>query len=131
MVQLPALISFVMSSTTGSSRPSLPLVTRMFFTNSAPKPNFFASASMIVWSGSDSNSGSITFSRHWIERLEAVTLPEVSNCVAAGSRYTPSLRSGIAAAAVGYGSMMTIRSTFSIACFISRPRDCELGAWPQ
>ena len=36
--------------------------------------------------GRDSNSGSITFSRHWIERFEAVTLPEVSNCVAAGSR---------------------------------------------
>jgi hypothetical protein len=34
----------------------------------------------------DSNSGSITCSRHWMERFEAVTLPEVSNCVAAGSR---------------------------------------------
>ena len=31
----------------------------------------------MVWSGLDSNSGSITFSRHWSERLEAVTLPEV------------------------------------------------------
>ena len=27
--------------------------------------------------------------------------------------------------------MMTMRSTFSIAFFISRPRVCELGAWPQ
>ncbi|MNC87668.1 hypothetical protein D3C83_34100 [compost metagenome] len=86
MVQLPALISRVMSSMTGSSNPSLPLVTRMFFTNSLPNPSLRAKASMIVWSGSDSNSGSITFSRHWIERLEAVTLPDVSNCVAAGSR---------------------------------------------
>ena len=56
------------------------------------KPNFFANAYMIVWSGFDSNSGSITFSRHWSERFDAVTEPEVSNCVAAGSRYTPSLR---------------------------------------
>ena len=30
---------------------------------------------MIVWSGFDSNSGSITFSRHWIERFDAVTEP--------------------------------------------------------
>ena len=37
----------------------------------------------------------------------------------------------ITAEAVGYGSTITIRSTFSIAAFISRPRVCELGAWPQ
>jgi hypothetical protein len=30
---------------------------------------------MISWSGFDSNSGSITFSRHWSERLDAVTEP--------------------------------------------------------
>jgi hypothetical protein len=41
---------------------------------------------MIMWSVRDSNIGSITFSRHWIERLEAVTEPEVSICVAAGSK---------------------------------------------
>ncbi len=41
---------------------------------------------MIVWSGIDSNSGSITLSRHWIERFEAVHEPEVSSWVAAGSR---------------------------------------------
>ena len=131
MVQLPALISRVMSSTSGSSQPVLSFTSLMFFTNSGPKPSFFANAYMIVWSGFDSNSGSITFSRHWIERFEAVTDPEVSSCVAAGRRYTPSLRSGITEAAVGYGSTMTMRSTFSIACFISRPRDCEFGACPQ
>ena len=41
---------------------------------------------MIAWSERDSNSGSITFSRHWIERFDAVQEPSVSNCVAAGSR---------------------------------------------
>ena len=41
---------------------------------------------MIVWSVCDSNSGAITRSRHCIERFDAVTEPEVSNCVAAGSR---------------------------------------------
>ena len=41
---------------------------------------------MIVWSGLDSNIGSITFSRHCSDRFDAVTDPEVSNCVAAGSR---------------------------------------------
>ena len=43
---------------------------------------------------------------------------------------TPRLLS-IAAEAVGYGSMMTIVSTFSIAFFISGPRVCEFGACPQ
>jgi hypothetical protein len=37
----------------------------------------------------------------------------------------------IAAEADGYGSMTTIRSSLSIAVFISRPRVCEFGAWPQ
>ena len=41
---------------------------------------------MIMWSVRDSHSGSMTFSRHWIERFDAVTEPMVSNCVAAGSR---------------------------------------------
>jgi len=41
---------------------------------------------MIMWSERASNSGSITLSRHWIERLLAVTDPLVSNCVQAGSR---------------------------------------------
>jgi hypothetical protein len=34
----------------------------------------------------ESKSGSITFSRHCTERFDAVTEPDVSNCVAAGSR---------------------------------------------
>ncbi|CFO09073.1 Uncharacterised protein [Bordetella pertussis] len=41
---------------------------------------------MIMWSVRLSHSGSMTFSRHCSERLEAVQLPLVSNCVAAGSR---------------------------------------------
>ena len=41
---------------------------------------------MMVWSGLDSNSGSMTFSPHWMERLDAVREPEVSNWVQAGSR---------------------------------------------
>ena len=41
---------------------------------------------MIMWSVRDSNSGSITFSRHCSERLEQVAEPSVSNCVATGSR---------------------------------------------
>ncbi|MDT4837344.1 hypothetical protein FQZ97_710740 [compost metagenome] len=66
--------------------------------------------------------------------------PLVSNCVAAGSRYTArfGLRSSglpgmaaIDAVAEGYGSTTTSRSSLSIARFISRPRVCELGAWPQ
>ena len=58
----------------------------MFLKNSFSKPNFFANLAMMVWSGSDSNSGSTTYSRHWIERFDAVTEPSVSNCVEAGSR---------------------------------------------
>ena len=37
----------------------------------------------------------------------------------------------IAAVALGKGSMTTSRSSLSIARFISRPRLCEFGAWPQ
>ena len=37
----------------------------------------------------------------------------------------------IAAVADGYGSTTTSRSSLSMARFISRPRVCELGAWPQ
>ena len=54
--------------------------------NWSPKPSFCASWYMIMWSVRDSNSGSITFSRHCSERLDAVTEPSVSNCVATGSR---------------------------------------------
>ena len=50
------------------------------------KPHFCANAYMIAWSERASNSGSITRSRHWIERFDAVHEPSVSNCVAAGSR---------------------------------------------
>ena len=95
---------------------------------------------MIMWSLRLSHSGSITFSRHWIERFDAVTEPLVSNWVAAGSRYTArfllrsSGRPGIAAMAAvadGYGSTTTSRSSMSMARFISRPRVWEFGAWPQ
>src|SRR4029079_12182988 len=67
------------------------------------------------------------------ERFDAVTDPDVSSCDAAGSRYTPSLRTmaAIAAVAEGYGSSTTIRSSFFIASSISLPRDWLLGAWPQ
>src|SRR5204863_2559791 len=66
-------------------------------------------------------------------RFDAVTEPEVSNCVHAGSRYTPSLRTiaAIAAVADGYGSITTSVSSFFIASTISRPRVWLFGAWPQ
>jgi len=72
--------------------------------------------------------------------LEAVHDPSVSNCVAAGSRYTPRPAfsctpstgiAAIAAVADGYGSMTIIMSSIFIALTISRPRVCEFGAWPQ
>src|SRR4029450_1894612 len=94
--------------------------------NSLSQPNFFANASMIAWSVCDSNIGVITRSRHCSERFDAVTDPDVSNCVHAGSRYTArfglgfflaSLRTfsacsdggiaAIAAVADGYGSITT------------------------
>ena len=37
----------------------------------------------------------------------------------------------MAAVADGYGSTTTSRSSLSMARFISSPRVCELGAWPQ
>ena len=46
---------------------------------------------MIMWSLRLSHSGSMTFSRHCSERLEAVAEPLVSNWVQAGSRYTARL----------------------------------------
>ena len=75
-----------------------------------------------------------------IERFDAVTEPLVSNCVQAGSRYTARLGltssglpgiAAIAAVAEGNGSTTTSRSSLSMPRFRSRPRDCELGAWPQ
>src|SRR2546425_11351062 len=95
---------------------------------------------MIAWSERDSNSGSITFSRHWRERLEAVHDPSVSNCVAAGSRYTPRPAfsctpstgiAAIAAVADGYGAMAIIMSSIFIALTLSRPRGFEVGGVPQ
>ena len=96
---------------------------------------------MSTWSGTDSNNGSMTFSRHWSERLEAVADPLVSNWVVAGNKYTlrfllttsPSAGgiAAMAAVALGYGSTTTKRSNLFIARFISRPRVCELGACPQ
>ena len=43
--------------------------------NRSAQPNFLANFAMITWSGRLSNSGSTTFSRHWIERFDAVTDP--------------------------------------------------------
>ena len=95
---------------------------------------------MIMWSVRLSHSGSITFSRHWMERLDAVQEPAVSNCVVAGNRYTARLAfwssglpgiAAMAAVALGNGSTTTSRSSLSMARFISSPRDWELGAWPQ
>src|SRR6266550_4548841 len=81
MVQAPRLISFAtVSSIEGSSYPPFVLRTRRFCLpsflprNWSSNPSFFAKASMIAWSARDSNSGSITFSRHCRERLEAVRL---------------------------------------------------------
>jgi hypothetical protein len=82
----------------------------------------------------------MTFSRHWIDRFDAVTEPDVSYCVHAGSRYTARFgfsssalpgMAAMAAVALGNGSTTTSRSSLSIARFMSRPRDCEFGAWPQ
>ena len=81
MVQVPRLISRRMSATSGSL-----LFTFTFLVSCSAKPNFCANRYMMVWSGLDSHSGSITFSRHWIERFDAVQEPSVSNWVAAGSR---------------------------------------------
>ena len=74
-----------MSSGTGSSRPLIFCILK-FLDSSLPKPSFSASWCMIMWSLRLSHSGSITFSRHCSERLDAVAEPLVSNCVAAGSR---------------------------------------------
>jgi len=87
-------------------------------------------------------SGSITRSRHCSERFDAVHEPCVSNCVAAGSRYTSRSGLGVYLASGSShrrhgggggrkGSMTTRRSSLSIAGFISRPRVWEFGAWPQ
>ncbi len=89
MVQLLRLISRRIDSVPGS-RQVMPArlysVILRCFDSSLPKPSRSARACMMTWSGCDSNSGSITFSRHCSERLDAVHEPEVSNCVAAGSR---------------------------------------------
>jgi hypothetical protein len=81
----------------------------------------------------DSNSGSITFSRHCTERLDAVQEPSHSYWVVAGRMYTLSVRASaaIAALAEGNGSMMTNMSSFFIASTISRPRVWLFGACPQ
>ena len=80
------LISRRIDSTSGSGIPPLPCTILRLATSSLSKPSFCASWYMIMWSVRDSNSGSITFSRHCSERFDAVTEPEHSNCVAAGSR---------------------------------------------
>ena len=54
--------------------------------NSLAKPSFSASWYITMWSVRDSNNGSNTFSRHWIERFDAVAEPSVSSCVAIGRR---------------------------------------------
>ena len=53
---------------------------------------------MIMWSERLSHNGSITFSRHCKERFDAVHEPLVSNCVAAGNKYTARL--GLASSAL-------------------------------
>ena len=58
----------------------------MFFTSCSAKPNFFASRYMISVSCLLSKIGFTTCSRHWIERLLPVTVPDCSNWVHAGSR---------------------------------------------
>ena len=81
MVHMPPLNSRVMSSTKGE----LP-VTLIFLNISFSKPSFFANIYIMSWSGLDSKTGFTTLSRHCKERFDAVTEPEVSNCVDAGSR---------------------------------------------
>src|SRR5437868_10346093 len=105
MVQHDALISFSIDSGVGSSNLASPSGFQIsrFLTNSLSKPNFFANWYMIAWSVCDSNSGLITRSRHCSERFDAVHEPEVSSCVLAGSRYTPSWRTIAAIAAVAEG----------------------------
>ena len=71
--------------------------------NSLSQPNFLANWSMIAWSVCASKSGVITRSRHCTERLDAVHEPEVSYCVAAGSKYMLSLRTIAPIAAVAEG----------------------------
>ena len=58
----------------------------MFLNISLSKPSFLAKRYMISWSDLASKNGPNTFSRHCSERLDAVTEPTVSYCVAAGSR---------------------------------------------
>ena len=62
------------------------LTTATFLQSSSAKPNFFANRYMISWSVLHSKIGSITRSRHWMLRFDAVTEPCVSNCVVAGRR---------------------------------------------
>ena len=71
-VHIPLLISRVTSSTFGSSVCAL---TWMFLKYSSKKPSLRANFAMMVWSGSDSHTGSTILSRHWIERFDAVTEP--------------------------------------------------------
>ena len=70
MVHMPRLISRSTSSISGSS-----LLTWMCLNIWSATPSFFASLYMMTWSGSDSNSGSMTWERHWKERFDAVTEP--------------------------------------------------------
>ena len=86
MVQLLWLTSRSTASGSGSIMPPLAATSLLLLTSSLPKPSFSASWYAIIWSVRDSNSGSMTLSRHCSERFDAVTEPEVSNCVAAGSR---------------------------------------------
>ncbi len=81
MVHMPLFHSRVMSSMSGS-----PFTTLMCLNSSLSKPNFFANLAMMTWSGRDSQTGSMILSRHCSDRFDAVTEPEVSNWVEAGSR---------------------------------------------
>ena len=61
-----------MSSTSGSSVCAL---TRMLANSSSAKPSLRANFAAMVWSGNDSHTGSTIWSRHWMERFDAVTEP--------------------------------------------------------
>ena len=69
---IPPVELAVMSSISGLS-----LLTAMCLVNSSAKPSFFSTYEM-VWISGDSNSSSITLSRHCGERFDAVTIRKVS-----------------------------------------------------
>ena len=65
----------------------------------------------------------------YIARAQA--RPAVRKMMAEDAAMAAEHEAAMAAVAEGKGSMTTSRSSLSIATFISRPRVCEFGAWPQ